>query len=68
MKSLSPLNSNNIQNNQSEITNHAVVRVSGLEVKVSASLGDVAAKQREAKENLELEIFNHYFLGFSGNG
>ncbi len=29
---------------------------------------DIDEKRRDLKEKLDLEIFNHYFLGFSGNG
>ena len=29
---------------------------------------NMAQKRRAAKEKLDLEIFNHYFLDFSGNG
>lgn len=64
------INNTGWQASQAKASNSLMVQSGGIIAKTdTVKQGrNMDEKQRRAKDKLDLEIFNHYFLGFSGNG
>lgn len=59
-----------LQGSQTGASNKSMSHNGGMMSKeaIVEGLRNIDKKRREAKEKLDLEIFNHYFLNFTGNG
>ena len=64
------INNTGWKNKQAEASDTLMLQNGGRMTQTEAieSLRDSDEKQTQAKDKLALEIFNHYFLNFSGNG